>query len=121
VPEPGPGDSPDRTEAGLTGVGIPEPVNGSGGSPTRVGRQRPCPNCGSRSVAAIAYGLPSPSVWQDPDLDTEFVLGGCCIWPEMPMFRCHECGHEWAPPEDSRRTPGTTSRRPKHGVHPRTE
>jgi hypothetical protein len=97
LPEPSFGDPPDRAAAGLTPGGIHEPLDASGLSPTRLGRQRPCPNCGSPSVAAIAYGLPTQATLEDPSLGTEFVLGGCCVWPEMPMFRCQNCHNEWAP------------------------
>jgi hypothetical protein len=95
VPEPDGPPAPDRTEAGPADGGIPEPVDTAPTPDTDLGRQRPCPRCGSHSVAAIFYGYPAQSVWQDPALGTEFVLGGCCVDPVMPRLHCHNCGHEW--------------------------
>ena len=89
------------------GVGdVTEPFGAAVASQTKAGRRNPCPNCGSRSVAAISYGYPAPSVFDDPGLAAgEFALGGCVIWPDMPEFRCNACGYEWrreAPEEISR-------------------
>jgi hypothetical protein len=83
--------------------GRPEEDEAGTARTTRAGRRRPCPDCGSRSVAAIHYGLPRPEILQNPGLASgEFVLGGCCVWPEMPEYHCHACGHDWrvSPPYD---------------------
>ena len=63
---------------------------------TRAGRRHRCAACGSRNVARIAFGYPLPGWEEDPDFVAgEYVLGGCCVWPDMPEFRCNACGNEW--------------------------
>ena len=95
------GEDFDRSDDAGPDGGITEPFDAAAAVVTQAGRQHPCPNCGSRSVAGIRYGMPAGDSQHDPGLDTEFTLGGCCIWPEMPEFHCHACNHEWRsrPPE----------------------
>jgi hypothetical protein len=99
LPEPGDLAGFDRSGDGEPDGGFTEPVEAAIQLETQAGRRSPCPNCGSRSIASIMYGYPMPGVFDEPEVGAgEHVLGGCCIWPEMPMFRCHACGYEWAPP-----------------------
>jgi hypothetical protein len=63
---------------------------------TSLGRRGKCPQCGSRSVARIAYGMPG---WT-PELEQQekagqIVLGGCCVTGDDPNRHCNHCGHEW--------------------------
>lgn len=60
-------------------------------------RTRKCPKCGSRNVAEILYGLPdfSDSRLQADLKSGKIVCGGCCIPPDAPKYRCHECGCEF--------------------------
>ena len=62
----------------------------------KPGRQslRKCPECGSKNVKKIAYGLPAPGYdWPD-----DVVMGGCCVSENDPTRHCGECGHEWGRP-----------------------
>ena len=47
-----------------------------------------CPNCGSKEVARILYGLPDFSKELEGKLDSgEVVLGGCVIFDDNPTWR----------------------------------
>jgi hypothetical protein len=49
-----------------------------------------CPNCGSKiGIWEIIFGIPV-----EPDDDSKFVLGGCCISSLDPTSTCIECGLE---------------------------
>ena len=53
-----------------------------------------CPECESKEVIPIMYGLPSP----EAELEREkgkIILGGCLIFEENPNWHCKNCGHEW--------------------------
>lgn len=60
----------------------------------------PCPACGSRAALPIAYGYPSPAMWEQ-ELRGEVVLGGCLVGPESPAYECRDCHIllPWAPPD----------------------
>ncbi len=45
-----------------------------------------CIKCGS-VLARIAYGFPSPDLFDNPD----FVLGGCVMEEDQPTFFCKKC------------------------------
>ena len=51
----------------------------------------PCPACSSRDAVAIAYGYPSPEMW-DAERRGDIVLGGCLVGPESPEYECRGCG-----------------------------
>ena len=53
-----------------------------------------CPQCGSTTVAAIAYGLPGPELWEAAGRG-EVALGGCVVTGCDPKHACRDCGHEW--------------------------
>jgi len=57
----------------------------------------PCPKCGGESLA-ILYGEPSYEMYLEAEAG-KFVLGGCCISPDIPDRVCAVCGHEWQTPE----------------------
>jgi hypothetical protein len=51
-----------------------------------------CPNCGSKDIIAILYGLPIFT----PKLEAEIkegnvILGGCMVSPLTPIWRCKDC------------------------------
>lgn len=56
----------------------------------------PCPRCRSLDTLHIAYGFPSPKLFEAADRG-EVVLGGCIVGRPGgdPDRRCTECGHEW--------------------------
>ena len=55
----------------------------------------PCPRCGSRNVAAIAYGFPDPMMFDSaPRREGEIELG-CIISDDSPRWRCRSCETEW--------------------------
>ena len=56
---------------------------------------RECPDCGSRSVVPISYGLPGPEM-QEKGRRGEIVLGGCTV--RDPRWHCKNCFNSW--PED---------------------
>lgn len=58
----------------------------------------PCPACGSQAVLPIAYGYPSPEMWEQEQRG-EVVLGGCLVGPESPAYECRDCHIPlpWAP------------------------
>ena len=47
-----------------------------------------CPECRSREVIPIVYGLPSVEVAERDGIE----LGGCIVDPESPRWRCRGCG-----------------------------
>jgi rubredoxin len=58
-----------------------------------------CPRCGSRSIAAVAFGYPSRfcnELWEAVG-QGRLVLGGCCIMGDGsdPRWHCHDCGLRW--------------------------
>ena len=55
-------------------------------------RRKPakCPHCGG-NVLSIKYGEPGPEMMAGAERG-EFLLGGCCISPESPDFKCANCG-----------------------------
>ena len=64
--------------------------------PTEAGRARPCPVCGSDSVARIAYGYPSLDGNARARLDAgEVALGGCVVRRRSPSLTCNRCHHAW--------------------------
>lgn len=95
LPEPAPWRALDQPEDGWTGGRPTEPHHAASKPDTDLGRQSPCPNCGSHSVAAIFWGYAAPSVLDDPALGTDFILGGCVVGPAIPQLHCHACGYRW--------------------------
>jgi len=64
--------------------------------PTPLGRRAKCPQCGSRSIAAIGFGMPSWSAELEAELASgRLVLGGCCVTGDDPDRHCNGCGHDW--------------------------
>ena len=51
-------------------------------------KPRKCPRCGATPVARIVYGLVP---WSQAIEDGRVVVGGCCMGPDMPSWRCIEC------------------------------
>jgi hypothetical protein len=50
-----------------------------------------CPQCGERAGVPILYGMPTPDVFDDPDV----ALGGCVVGPDPDNRSCQSCGHTW--------------------------
>jgi len=59
-----------------------------------VSSLEPCPECGSKRVVPIAYGLPGPDLEREA-LAGKVRLGGCVITGDDPAQACQDCGHEW--------------------------
>lgn len=57
-------------------------------------RRKRCPKCQKLSAARIIYGLPTPDIYEVWDRG-QIILGGCCIWENMPDWMCRECGYAW--------------------------
>lgn len=58
---------------------------------TSWGQDHPCPRCGSRNVARIAYGLPvGPEEEPDPEA-RELFHAGCVV--RAARSRCNACEH----------------------------
>ena len=54
-----------------------------------------CPKCKSSDyVTQIAYGYPSPEMWEKEAMG-EIVLGGCGVSTEAPDYQCTKCQYEW--------------------------
>lgn len=58
-------------------------------------RKKQCPECGSKNLMPIVYGL-----IDDPDAinqieNGEFAAGGCCVEEDSPKWRCRECKKEF--------------------------
>ena len=55
-------------------------------------KPRKCPKCGAKTIASILYGLPDFSEELKADIDAgKIVLGGCCIDPKNPIWKCTTC------------------------------
>ena len=54
-----------------------------------------CPVCKSNEfVTPIAYGYPSPEMWEKEAVG-EIVLGGCAERLDEPNYQCVKCKYEW--------------------------
>jgi hypothetical protein len=51
-----------------------------------------CPNCGSKKVARIMWGLPAltPELVRD-EKEGRLILGGCCVSDDDPRWQCTDC------------------------------
>ena len=59
-------------------------------------RPKKCPECGSKRVAEILYGMPAFSDKLERDLEVGRIdLGGCCVTDNDPEWQCVECEHAW--------------------------
>ena len=54
-----------------------------------------CPNCKSRRVKMIVYGLLRRRPFWQYFLPRNWVGRGCCIYPDSPAWYCAKCKHEW--------------------------
>ncbi|NLV66197.1 MAG: hypothetical protein GXY14_00845 [Spirochaetes bacterium] len=51
-----------------------------------------CPVCGSVRIANYIYGIPEFTTELDRHVDDgRFILGGCCITDDDPLYRCTGC------------------------------
>lgn len=53
-----------------------------------------CPDCGSKNVIGIVYGMPSYELFQEAE-QGKVKLGGCVVGFDDPEYACKDCGHEW--------------------------
>ena len=53
-----------------------------------------CPKCKSNMIIDIVYGYPSEEISDAAD-SNKISLGGCCIEPGNPAFKCKSCWHEF--------------------------
>lgn len=59
-------------------------------------RPAECPQCHSKEVAEILYGVPHYSEALQAELDSgRICIGGSWSWDESPQWRCLSCKHEW--------------------------
>lgn len=55
-----------------------------------------CTKCGSTNTAEILWGYPVGTPELDKALEERtIVLGGCCVGPDDPTWKCNECGNRW--------------------------
>ena len=65
--------------------------------------RRKCPNCNSKNVVNIVYGLIEPRFDEESAIyrlfsffqRDDWVSGGCVIEEDSPERLCTNCGHEW--------------------------
>lgn len=55
---------------------------------------RKCPNCGSRSILPVVYGLVDDDFLADSSA-LGYVLGGCNFEPDEPKHACNDCKHRF--------------------------
>jgi len=53
-----------------------------------------CPKCKSNMIIDIVYGYPSEEMSEYADRN-KIALGGCCIDPRNPLFKCKSCWEEF--------------------------
>ncbi len=53
-----------------------------------------CPECKSKNVIPIAYGMPGPDMIKKSD-NGEIMLGGCSITTDDDDRYCKECNNKW--------------------------
>lgn len=53
-----------------------------------------CPNCGSKNIINIIYGLPTYELFKEEE-QGKVKLGGCVIGLDDPEYTCKDCNHEW--------------------------
>ena len=53
-----------------------------------------CPNCDSKNVIGIVYGMPNYELFQEVERG-KVKLGGCEVGLDDPEYACKDCGHEW--------------------------
>jgi len=55
-------------------------------------KPRKCPECGSRKIASILWGLPLLDAGTRQKIETgKIVLGGCLVGPERAEWSCVDC------------------------------
>tara|TARA_X000000368_G_C22682128_1_gene558738 strand:- start:35 stop:298 length:264 start_codon:yes stop_codon:yes gene_type:complete len=52
-----------------------------------------CPECKSKNIIPIVYGMPGTKMREDADIG-KIKLGGCCIEENANDMYCNECNHE---------------------------
>lgn len=53
-----------------------------------------CPKCKSNMIIDIVYRFTSEEM-SDEAGNNKIALGGCCIEPSNPAFKCKSCGEEF--------------------------
>ncbi len=55
-----------------------------------------CPKCGSVKASHIIYGEPDMGYCYDlARKGSSYILGGCCVAGEFPLYTCQECSYSW--------------------------
>ncbi len=54
-----------------------------------------CPQCGSKHVAPIMYGLPTYEGFE-VSAKEEVILGGCEVYEGQPDYGCFDCNFQWS-------------------------
>jgi hypothetical protein len=65
--------------------------------------ERTCPACGSSRQALLLYGMLELTDELRARLEAgKVALGGCCVSPDHPGWRCLDCRREWGVSEQAR-------------------
>lgn len=60
-----------------------------------------CPQCNSKNVAWILWGLPADMESLEKELDQgRIVLGGCLVSNNDPKWKCNDCHYSWGERDD---------------------
>jgi DNA-directed RNA polymerase subunit RPC12/RpoP len=63
-------------------------------------RPRWCPECGSRSVVEVVYGMPAPDLIELEERGG-VILAGCLVGDDDPRHGCVDCGARFTLEADS--------------------
>ena len=53
-----------------------------------------CPECRSKEVIPIIYGLPTYDTWIKAEKG-KLLIGGCCFSDYSPKWHCKNCSYDW--------------------------
>jgi predicted glycosyl hydrolase (DUF1957 family) len=55
-----------------------------------------CHKCGSGKASYIIYDEPDIGNFNDlARKGSSYILGGCCVAGNFPLYTCKECSHSW--------------------------
>jgi hypothetical protein len=60
----------------------------------KVSESTECPNCQSKNIVPIAYGMPGPEMWASYERG-EIKLGGCVVLTPCAEWYCRACKAEF--------------------------
>jgi hypothetical protein len=56
--------------------------------------KRVCPQCQSKKVIPIIYGMPTEETFNEAE-SGKVILGGCCISEGSPEWHCTDCEYQF--------------------------